>query len=171
MGVYTKTGDEGQTSLFTGERVEKNYLRVQVYGTIDEANSALAMARAFSTNPKVKEKIYKLQNLMPLLMADIASFGQTPKIHEEHITNMERQMDKIEETLPPLYAFIIPGDTKAGAMLDLARTITRRAERLFCELSKTEAVHPEDRVFLNRMSDYCFLLMREEQEMPDQWQT
>ena len=169
MGVYTKTGDEGKTSLYTGERVEKNSLRVQVYGTIDEANSALAMARAFAVNPKVKEKLLALQKLMPLLMADIASLGQEPMLHAEHVNGLEREMDKIEEALPPLHAFIVPGDTKAGAMLDLARTITRRAERLFCELSQTESVHQEDRLFLNRLSDYCFLLMREEQEKPEQW--
>lgn len=169
MSVYTKTGDEGKTSLYTGERVEKNSLRVQVYGTVDEANSALAMARAFAVNQKVKEKIAALQKLMPLLMADLASIGKEPMIKAEHIDALEQEMDRIETALPPLRAFIIPGDTKAGAMLDLARTITRRAERLFCELSKTESVHQENRIFLNRLSDYCFLLMREEQEGTEQW--
>ena len=169
MSVYTKTGDEGKTSLYTGERVEKNALRVQVYGTVDEANSALAMARAFAVNQKVREKIAALQKLMPLLMADLASIGKEPMIKGEHIGALEQEMDRIEAALPPLRAFIIPGDTKAGAMLDLARTIARRAERLFCELSKTEPVHQENRIFLNRLSDYCFLLMREEQEGTEQW--
>ena len=171
MSVYTKTGDEGTTSLYTGERVEKDALRVQAYGTVDEANSALAMARAFATNAKVKEKIFALQKLMPLLMADLASIGNAPMIKSEHIAMLEQEMDKIESDLPPLQTFIIPGDTKAGAMLDLARTITRRAERIFCELSKTESVHSEDRIFLNRLSDYCFLLMREEQEGMGPWMT
>jgi len=169
MSVYTKTGDEGKTSLYTGERVEKNSLRVQVYGALDETDSALAMARAFAVNPKTRDKIYALQKLMPLLMADLASLGKDPMIQTEHIELLEKEMDRIEGELPPLHAFIIPGDTKSGAVLDLARTTARRAERLFCELSKTEPVHREDRIFLNRLSDYCFLLMREEQEGTDQW--
>ena len=166
MGVYTKTGDEGKTSLYTGERVPKECLRVQAYGAIDEANSALGMARAFSEKRAVKEKIFALQKLMPLLMADLASLGQAPMIHGEHVAALEAEMDKIEAALPPLRAFLIPGDTKAGAMLDLARTIARRAERHFCALAKEEPLHQEDRLFLNRLSDYCFLLMREEQESP-----
>ena len=160
MGVYTKTGDEGKTSLYTGERVEKCSLRVRTYGTVDEADSALAMARAFSQNAEVKKKLFALQKLMPMLMADLASIGQKPMIQMEQVEALERQMDEIEAALPPLRCFVIPGDTKAGAMLDLARTVTRRAERLFCELSHTEEVHREDRLFLNRLSDYCFLLMR-----------
>ena len=163
MGVYTKTGDEGKTSLYTGERVAKQSLRVSTYGAVDEAGSALAMARAFSENPKVKEKIHALQKLLPLLMADLASLGQEPMITSEHVAALEQEMDKIEAALPPLRCFVIPGDTKAGAMLDLARTTVRRAERLFCELSESEPVHQEDRLFLNRLSDYCFLLMREEE--------
>ncbi len=164
MGVYTKTGDEGKTGLYTGERVDKDSLRVQVYGTIDEVDSALAMARAFSEKTEVKQKILALQKLLPMLMADLASLGKEPSILQSHISELEQEMDKIEAALPPLRCFIIPGDTKAGAMLDLARTVARRAERLFCALSKEEAVHQEDRIFLNRLSDYCYLLMREEQE-------
>ncbi len=168
MGVYTKTGDEGKTGLYTGERVEKSSVRVNVYGTLDEVNSALGMARAFAVNQKVKNSILALQKLMPLLMADLASLGKPPMINNEHIAVLEEEMDRIEEMLPPLKEFLIPGDTKAGAMLDLARTTTRRAERLFCQLAKTEATHNEDRIFLNRLSDYCFMLMREEQELPEQ---
>ena len=160
MGVYTKTGDKGLTSLYTGERVEKNCLRVQVYGAIDEANSALAMARAFAEKDNVREKIFALQKVLPRLMADLASLNQPPMITADDVTKLENEMDEIESSLPPLKCFIIPGDTKAGSILDLARTVTRRAERIFCELSKSEEVHEVDRLFLNRLSDYCFLLMR-----------
>ena len=167
MSVYTKTGDQGKTSLYTGERVSKDSLRVQVYGTIDEANSALAMSRAFAKNPEVKEKIYKLQKLMPLLMADLASLNKPPLITEENISYLESEMDSIEAVLPKLTAFIIPGDSKSGAFLDLARTITRRAERKFLTLAQSEEVHNVDRLFLNRLSDYCFLLMRLEDKEED----
>ena len=165
MSVYTKTGDDGTTGLYTGERVPKNSLRVQVYGTIDEANSALAMSRAFAQNSDVKEKIYKLQKLMPLLMADLASLNQPPMIKEEHIKALETEIDEMEAMLPKLTAFIVPGDSQAGAFLDLARTVTRRAERLILTLAESEEVHEIDKLFLNRLSDYCFMLMRIEDTM------
>ncbi len=165
MSVYTKTGDDGTTGLYTGERVSKNSIRVQTYGTVDEANSALAMSRAFAKNSDVKDKIYKLQKLMPLLMADLASLNKPPMITAENIAELERDIDAMEATLPPLKAFIIPGDSQAGAFLDLARTVTRRAERLILTLAESEEVHEIDKLFLNRLSDYCFMLMRIEDTM------
>ena len=164
MKIYTKTGDRGETSLFTGERVEKNSFRVNTYGTVDEANSALGMARAFAVNPIVKERILALQKLLPYLMADLASLNQPPLITEENISDLERGIDEMDAQLPPLKQFVIPGDTKGGAMLDMARTIIRRAERHFYTLGKFESVHEIDRVFLNRLSDYCFMLMRLEDQ-------
>ena len=130
MGVYTKTGDKGQTSLYTGERVDKDALRVETYGSVDEAGSAL---------------------------------GEKPMITREDSEMMEKDIDAIDAKLPKLAHFLIPGDTQAGAMLDLARTSVRRAERRFCALAKEANLHEEDRVFLNRLSDYCFMLMRLEE--------
>ena len=160
MAVYTKTGDAGLTSLYTGERVEKNCLRVQTYGAIDEADSALGLARAFAEIAEVREKILAAQKLLPRLMADFASLNREPIITFDDVKNLEAEMDALESSLPPIREFIIPGASKGGAFLDLARTITRRAERLACELSKSEKVHEVDKIFLNRLSDYCFLLMR-----------
>ena len=162
MSVYTKTGDKGLTSLYTGERVEKNSLRVQVYGAIDEADSALGLARAFVEVEDVREKIFNIQKLLPRLMADFASLNREPLITAEDVATLEAEMDALESSLPPLREFLIPGASKGGAFLDLARTITRRAERLACELWKSDKVHEADRIFLNRLSDYCFLLMRME---------
>ena len=162
MKVYTKTGDEGLTSLFTGERVEKDSPRVDVYGTVDEINSALAVARNFSEVPEIRKKIYELQKILPRLMADLASVNKPALIKAGDIKNLEDDIDLIDKNLPPLKNFVIPGDTKAGAFLDLARTITRRAERQFYKMSHFEAFHEEDRIFLNRLSDYCFMLMRAE---------
>jgi cob(I)alamin adenosyltransferase len=162
MSVYTKTGDKGLTSLYTGERVNKNCLRVQTYGAIDEADSALGIARAFVEVDDVREKIFSAQKLLPRLMADFASLNQEPLITFDDVKNLETEMDALENSLPPLREFIIPGNSKGGAFLDLARTSTRRAERLACELSKSEPVHEVDKIFLNRLSDYCFLLMRRE---------
>ena len=163
MGVYTKTGDKGQTSLYTGERVDKDALRVETYGSVDEAASALAMARAFATKEAVREKILVLLKKLPLLMADIASLGEKPMITREDSEMMEKDIDAIDAKLPKLAHFLFPGDTQAGAMLDLARTSVRRAERRFCALAKEADLHEEDRVFLNRLSDYCFMLMRLEE--------
>ena len=162
MKIYTKTGDAGLTSLYTGERVEKNSLRVQVYGAIDEADSALGLARAFVTTDDVREKIFTLQKILPRLMADFASLNREPLVTAEDVSHLEKQMDALENALPPLKEFLIPGNSKGGAFLDLARTITRRAERLTCELAKSEPVHESDKIFLNRLSDYCFMLMRRE---------
>ena len=163
MKVYTKTGDDGKTSLFTGERLDKDDPRVQTYGTVDEINSVLGMARAFSEVNEVKEKIYQLQKVLPRLMADLASMNKPALITENDVKTLEIEMDEMDKLLPPLKAFIIPGSTKSGALLDLARTITRRAERNFCKLGRFEAVHELDGIFLNRLSDYCFMLMRVEE--------
>ena len=162
MSVYTKTGDKGLTSLYTGERVDKNCLRVQTYGAIDEADSALGIARAFVDVAEIREKILALQKLLPRLMADFASLNQAPLITADDVKQLESEMDALENSLPPLREFLIPGASKGGAFLDLARTTTRRAERLACELAKSEPVHEVDKIFLNRLSDYCFLLMRRE---------
>jgi cob(I)alamin adenosyltransferase len=165
MKIYTKTGDAGLTSLYTGERVEKNSLRVQVYGAIDEADSALGLARAFVTVNDVREKIFAVQKILPRLMADFASLNREPTITVEDVTKLETEMDTLENSLPPLREFLIPGASKGGAFLDLARTITRRAERLACDLAKSEHVHEVDKIFLNRLSDYCFMLMRREESI------
>ena len=167
MGVYTKTGDKGQTSLFTGERVDKDSLRVETYGTIDEMNSALGMARAFCENEDVKTRIYLLQKNVSLFMADLASLGSEPYIKEFNIQELESEIDEIEGIVGPLACFLVPGDSKGGAMLDLARTIARRAERQILRLSKQEEVHDTDRLYINRLSDYCFMLMRLEEHQEE----
>ncbi len=165
MSVTTKTGDKGQTSLFTGERVDKDSLRVEVYGTIDEVDAALAMARAFSEKDEVTKRIYGVQQKLGRLMADFASLCKEPLITAADVKAMEDDITVLEDALPEQNSFIIPGDTKAGAMLDHARTVVRRAERLAIRLAKTEAVAESDRLFLNRLSDYCYLLMRLEEDV------
>ena len=160
MGVYTKTGDKGQTSLYTGQRVDKDSIRVETYGIIDEMNSALAMARAFVKNEEIKTYIHMLQKDVSLLMADLASLETEPYIKEQQVKNLEQEMDEIEAKVGPLRSFVVPGDTQGGAMLDMARTIARRAERQMLRLAKVEPVHETDRLYINRLSDYCFMLMR-----------
>lgn len=164
MSIYTKTGDAGETGLYTGERVRKSSLRVAVYGTVDELDSVLGLARAFVAKAEVRERVLALQKKLPALMADLASRAQEAMIAEADVTAIEQAMDELEGRLPPLTSFLVPGDTQGGAALDHARTVTRRAERLFCRLSEEEEVHDTDRRYLNRLSDYCFLLMRLEEQ-------
>ena len=111
----------------------------------------------------MKSAILDVQKRLPSLMADIASLDKGPIIHEEDVIALESAMDDIEERLPKLTSFLIPGDTPAGACLDHARTVVRRAERRFCELAEHEDGHGTDRRLLNRLSDYAFLLMRLEE--------
>ena len=162
MKVYTKTGDEGLTGLYTGERVPKDSLRVEVYGTVDELDSALGMARAFTQRNEVRETILELQQLLPSLMADIASIGQAARITGRDIQRLEDMIDSFDGKLPPISAFIIPGDTPGAACLDLARTVARRAERQLWRLSRSEKIAGQGLVFLNRLSDLCFVLSRVE---------
>lgn len=164
MGVYTKTGDKGMTGLFTGERVDKDSLRVEAYGTVDEMNSALALARAFSKKEFVVKKIYEIQKLNMLIMAELASINADAYIKSERIDEVEKTIDDIEAQLPLLKEFIVPGATQGGAALDLARTIIRRAERSVLKLSKVENVNGDILILLNRLSDLCFVLMRLEEE-------
>lgn len=164
MSIYTKTGDAGETGLYTGERVRKSSLRVAVYGTVDELDSVLGLARAFVAKAEVRERVLALQKKLPALMADLASRAQEAMIAEADVAALEQAMDELEGRLPPLTSFLVPGDTQGGAALDHARTVTRRAERLFCRLAEEEEVHDTDRRYLNRLSDYCFLLMRLEEQ-------
>ncbi len=164
MSIYTKTGDAGETGLYTGERVKKSSLRVAVYGTVDEIDSVLGLARALAAKEETKQRVLALQEKLPALMADLASLGAEARIREEDVQALEQAMDGLEQRLPPLTAFLIPGATPGGAALDHARTVTRRAERLFCRLAEEASVHDTDRRYLNRLSDYCFLLMRLEEQ-------
>ena len=164
MSIYTKTGDAGETGLYTGERVRKSSLRVAAYGTVDELDSVLGLARASVAKAEVRERVLVLQKKLPALMADLASRAQEAMIAEADVAALEHAMDELEGRLPPLTSFLVPGDTQGGAALDHARTVTRRAERLFCRLAEEEEVHDTDRRYLNRLSDYCFLLMRLEEQ-------
>lgn len=166
MKVYTKTGDKGTTSLLSGERVAKDTLRVDAYGTVDELDSILGMARAFVIRTDVRDTVYSLQKLLGLLMADIASLKLAqPYITQEHITILEQTIDEYDALLEPLTKFLIPGDTQGAAMLDLARTVARRAERRLITLSKQEEVNNCVLICLNRISDLCFILSRVEVEV------
>lgn len=163
MKVYTKTGDKGTTGLLTGERVEKDSLRVEAYGIVDEINSALGLARVWCSKNDNKDIIYSLQKMLMMVMADLASINNdTNYITEEHVKKLEEYIDTIDVQLPPLKEFIVPGGNAGAAALDLARTTTRRGERQVIKLSKQEFVNNQVLIVLNRLSDLCFMLSRAE---------
>ncbi len=163
--IYTRTGDKGKTSLYTGERVAKGSLRVETYGTIDEVDSVLGMARAFAAHDNVKETVYKVQKDLWLLMADIASIGKDANITADHVTELEKIIDEYTNSLAPIDHFLVPGDTQGSSFLDVARSVVRRAERSLWRLAETEEVHESGIRYLNRLSDLCFTLSRYESEV------
>lgn len=163
--VYTRTGDRGKTSLYTGERVSKDSLRVEAYGSVDEADSVLGQARAFAVHENVKSTIYKLQKDLWMLMADVASVGNEPNIKPEDVTELERLIDSYTESLQPLDHFLVPGETKSESFLNAARSVVRRAERAMWRLNESEPVKEVDIRYLNRLSDLCFTLGRYESEV------
>ena len=168
MKVYTKTGDDGSTALFGGERVSKTHPRIAAYGTVDETNATLGMARAALEGTdelaKADDLLARLQNELFVLGGDLASPRETkypgPRIEAHHVRQLEDDIDALTEDLPPLKHFVLPGGTAAAAALHLARTVSRRAERLVVETSTLEEVSLDALQYLNRLSDLLFTLAR-----------
>jgi cob(I)alamin adenosyltransferase len=160
--VYTKSGDEGETSLVDGSRVSKADPRVAAYGDVDELNSLLGIARTGLTDPQLDEALGKIQNELFILGADLASPPeiQVPRIVEDHVAEMERLIDLLLEELEPLREFILPGGTQLGATLHLARAVSRRAERSVVALARQSAINKPALIYLNRLSDLLFVMAR-----------
>lgn len=166
MKIYTKTGDKGMTSLLTGERVPKDSLRVETYGTVDELNAVLGLARAAAGKAKVRDAILKVQKMLMAMMGELAGEPAAAAIiTAEHITALETLIDQFTADLAPLTHFIVPGDNQSSACLHMARTVARRAERLAWRLARQEQVHEAVLIALNRLSDLCFTLARYEAEV------
>lgn len=165
MKVYTKTGDKGVTGLFTGERVPKDSLRVDAYGTVDETDAMLGAARSLCEWEDVKTCIFETQKFLWTLMAELASSAdKAGRVTPDHVTRLEQMIDQFDSQLPPLTHFIIAGDNRGAAALNAARTVARRAERRTITLSREEAVSETVLISLNRVSDLCFILARAESE-------
>ncbi len=174
MKIYTKTGDKGETGLFGGERVSKNNLRLNAYGSIDELNSFLGLAVIEVTNNEVTDVLKDLQNKLFVLGSDLAT-PETEKnaklkitrLPESYITDTEKTIDKFEAQLDELKNFILPGGSKGSAILHVCRTISRRAEREVVALKNTEHIGENIVIFLNRLSDLFFVLSRFENKYSD----
>jgi cob(I)alamin adenosyltransferase len=160
--VYTKTGDKGETSLVGGARVSKASPRVEAYGDVDELNSIIGLARASLQDDQIDETLSLIQNDLFTLGADLASPSEieVPRIQTSFVETLEELSDRFLAELEPLKEFILPGGSKAGATLHLARTVARRAERRAVKLSEAEDVNELAVVYLNRLSDLLFILAR-----------
>ncbi len=166
--IYTKTGDAGETALGNGQRVAKHSVRVEAYGTVDETNSVLGMARQHATD-EIDTALARIQNDLFDLGADLCR-PEMEKDHEagypvlrivpEQVARLEAEIDAMNARLEPLRSFILPGGTPLAAHLHLARTVSRRAERLTVELATMEAINDEAVKYLNRLSDWFFVAAR-----------
>ena len=166
MKTYTRTGDLGETGLFGGPRVGKDMARVEAFGTIDELNAVLGVARAETPPDDVDQVLERIQRELLDLGAELASPDPvkqgTRKIDKERVAALESEIDRFEESLAPLDRFILPGGNRASALLHLARTVCRRAERRLVTLVR----HSQDEIsllllaYLNRLSDLLFVLAR-----------
>jgi cob(I)alamin adenosyltransferase len=166
--VYTRTGDDGSTALGGGQRVAKDALRVEAYGTVDELNSMVGVARAAGAHQDLEDTLVTMQNELFHLGAELCTpvddeaERQGPCVQEKHIVAMEQLMDRLMESLPPLENFVLPAGTPAAAHLHVARAVCRRAERLVLSLSRQEKVSAWALTYLNRLSDALFVMARYE---------
>ena len=165
MKIYTKTGDKGTTSLLSGERVKKFNLRIDAYGTVDELNSFVGYLRSSEIKEEDSKFLINIQNKLFNLGALLAvkkenSNFKLPKISDDDIKLLEIEMDKIETKLPKLNNFILPGGNQAVSLSHVCRSICRRAERLCVQLTEAEVVEEKLIMYLNRLSDYFFVLSR-----------
>ena len=169
MKIYTKTGDQGTTSLFTGKRVSKSSMRVQAYGTMDELNSWLGLLRTSVLEKDIQKIITRIQNELFELSADLATpvksakgkrHKEVPRISKKQIGQLEKWIDQYQEELPPLKEFILPGGSLSSGYMHITRSVCRRAEREVVKLKLQEKVNPLVSIYLNRLSDLFFVLAR-----------
>ncbi|RPD98660.1 cob(I)yrinic acid a,c-diamide adenosyltransferase [Aureibaculum marinum] len=172
MNIYTKTGDKGQTSLFGGTRVPKYHLRIEAYGTIDELNSYVGLLKDQKIDKSTADTLLKIQNELFTIGAMLATprdketlkNGKArlniPKISKEEVDYLEQEIDTMQETLPPMTNFVLPGGHQTVSFCHIARCVCRRAERLTVNLNENETINELILTYLNRLSDYLFVLAR-----------
>ncbi len=172
MKIYTKTGDQGETSLFGGARVKKFNLRIDAYGTVDELNSYIGLIRDQKIDKESFKALIEIQNNLFTLGAMLATPSaketlksgkdrlQIPKIENTEIHFLETEIDRMNESLQPMKSFILPGGNTLVSFCHIARCVCRRAERITVELNENETINSNLLIYLNRLSDYLFVLAR-----------
>lgn len=166
MTIYTKTGDQGDTKLFGGQKVRKNNKRIQAYGNVDELNAFLGAALAHINESSLQGLLIAIQKELFILGADLATPLEStkhnvPRISENLVVRLEEEIDKYQLTLPPLNQFILPNGSLAAVFLHIARTVARRTERSVVALMEEEMINGTALKYLNRLSDLFFVLARE----------
>lgn len=163
--IYTRTGDKGDTGLSDGSRVAKYDLRVEAYGTVDEANAVIGMARLY-TEGELDRMLFRIQNDLFDVGADLCTPEEKEskypplRVVDTQVERLEREIDRLNANLPSLRSFILPGGSAPGAHLHHARTVTRRAERLITHLMIEQAINPAALRYMNRLSDFLFVAAR-----------
>ena len=168
MKIYTKTGDNGETSLFNGTRVKKNDLRIITYGVVDETNSHIGLLLYYikqeSKFKEIEDILKNIQNQLFMLGSDLANpdnkIKDYPRISSDDIVYIEKSIDRYEETLEPLRSFILPGGSLESSYCHIIRTIIRRAEVNIAELALKDEINKSCLIYLNRLSDFFFILSR-----------
>ncbi|PKP49835.1 MAG: ATP:cob(I)alamin adenosyltransferase [Bacteroidetes bacterium HGW-Bacteroidetes-12] len=165
MKIYTKTGDKGLTSLFGGERVPKYHYRIEAYGTVDELNAHIGLLRDQPIDETTIEVLLEIQDRLFTLGSILATEHgntkvKTPQLHTKDIEFLEKEMDKMNEHLPEMRSFVLPGGHQIVSYCHIARCVCRRAERLVVFLGEKEPINDEILIYLNRLSDYLFVLSR-----------
>ena len=166
MRIYTRTGDAGETGLFSGARVSKDAARVEAYGAVDEANSYIGLIRSEQLDGDIDNVLMRVQKDLFSLGADLATPAEgrradaVPRIEAGHVAALEAAIDEFDAQLPPLRSFILPTGPRAAALAHVARGIVRRAERRTVTLARSETISPETIRYLNRLSDLLFVVAR-----------
>lgn len=165
MKIYTKTGDEGMTSLYGSGRVSKDDLHIEVLGTLDELNSVIGVTLSFVEDEKLHSLLLKMQNDLFTVGADIAGSHleeqKVPRIREEHIRELEKEIDVLEAQLGMPKKFILPGGTRMSSFLHLCRAVARRTERALVTLHAQKKINPDVLRYVNRLSDLLYVLARQ----------
>lgn len=164
--VYTRTGDRGTTSLVGGSRVPKTHVRLEAYGTVDELNAQLGLLATYLSDEHDRQFVQQVQHKLFAIGSHLATDreksapGEASHFAPESVEAMEREIDRLDGMLPPLSAFVLPGGSRGAAVCHVCRTVCRRAERRILALSEQADVSPELLAYVNRLSDYLFVLSR-----------
>ena len=165
MKIYTKTGDKGMTALFGGKRVPKHDVRIEAYGTVDELNSYIGLIRdqkidktSFGILLEIQDRLFTLGSILATEPGN--DKVKIPQLVEEDVFFLEKEIDKMNETLPEMKSFVLPGGHQTVSFCHITRCVCRRAERLVTQLSEKEQVDSISIIYLNRLSDYIFVLSR-----------
>ncbi len=163
MKIYTKTGDDGTTGVQGGKRISKSNLRIKAYGTIDELNATIGLVLSKKFDDDIENLLRNIQNDLFVAGSDLSNpdlSNMKNRITKEMVANIEKNIDRLENELPPITNFILPGGHEVASLIHIARTIARRAETIVISLNEKEKVNDECKKFLNRLSDLLFVIAR-----------